>query len=122
MYNLKFPDQKPDFEAEIEIYTFKQAGRKTPPLNGIRWDLKYEEDDINEGIHIIHPYFIDFENNLVPRTVPLFGKMRAWMYILFDERRDYHRNRMKIGQEFTCQEGSKSVAKGTVTELIRLAD
>ncbi len=122
MEELKLPDQEPDFEAEIEIFTFEQGGRRSPPLNGIRWDLKYKEDNFGDGIHSIWPFFINDENNLVPGSEPLSGKLRAWMYVMLDEMRDYHRNRMKIGQEFTCQEGSKSVAKGVVTRLIRLAE
>ena len=123
MRELSLPNQEPDFEAEIEFLTMLQVGRKTPAFNGIRWDFAYEKDDINEvGLHMIHPYFIDDNNELISNRIPLNGKLRAWIFIVFDERRSYHKGRISVGQKFNCHEGSKSVAKGVVTKLIRLRE
>lgn len=122
MPKLKLPNQKPDFEAEIQILTLEEGGRENPARNGIRWDFKYDEDNISDGIYIIHPYFIDEKDELISELIPLNGTMRAWMYILFDEMRTYHRTRIAAGKKFSCQEGSKSVARGVVTKLIGLAD
>ena len=87
MPELKFPNQEPDFEAELYDLSPKEGGSKNSPWNGVRWDFKYREDDISDGSYIIHPYFIDNRGELTSQFVPLSGNLRAWMYIMFDEMR-----------------------------------
>jgi len=112
-----FPDEA-DFEAEITILTCEQGGRRTPAFNGIRWDFRYIEDDLSEGLYMIHPTFLDQSGNPIPKIQPLSGTLPARMLIIVREMVDYHRQRISVGTEFYCHEGRQVVATGTVTKLL----
>ena len=117
-------EHKDDFEAEIVILTRAEGGRDTPPLNGIRWDLMYEDDD--EGapcLYIIWPEFIDANGDALPRDVPLSGTLRARMHIINDEfAKSLHKNRIRVGTRFFMMEGAHKVARGTVSRITGLID
>ena len=119
---FKLYSREADFQAEITILTAEQGGRRTPPFNGIRWDFRYPEDDLSEGVYMIHPYFLDGNKNPIPKGQPLSGTIDALMFILFEEMVDFHRERISIGTEFCCVEGSRTVATGTVSKLMALDD
>ncbi len=115
---------EPDFEAEITILTAEQGGRRTPPHNYIRWDLGYAEDNPPESkgnapaiIYMICPNFLDEDGAPIPKGSPLRGTDRARMHIVVREMVEYHRSRLSVGTKFNCHEGSRVVARGTVTKL-----
>lgn len=115
---------EPDFEAEITILTAEQGGRVNPPHNYIRWDFGYVEDNPLEtkrnlpaNIYMIYPNFLDEGGIPVPKGMPLDGTYKARMHILNKEMVEYHRGRLTVGTNFNCHEGSKIVARGTVTRL-----
>lgn len=115
-------DRQEDFEAEITIFTEAEGGRRTPPLNGIRWDFVYEGDDVKDGMYMIWPEFIDSEGNAISKDVPLKGTYRARMYILNRERaHSMHRDRIKPGTSFYSMEGPHKVAKGVVLKVTGLS-
>ena len=117
---IKLYSREADFQAEITILTAAQGGRETPPSNGIRWDFRYPEDDLSEGIYMIHPIFLDENKTPIPKGQPLSGTIDAFMFILIEEAVDFHRKRISVGTDFYCVEGSRTVAIGKVTKLIAL--
>jgi len=117
-------EHKDDFEAEIVILTRAEGGRDTPPVNGIRWDLMYEDDDGGEpSLYVIWPEFIDANGDALPRDVPLSGTLRARMHIANDEfAKSIHKIRIRVGTRFFMMEGSHKMARGTVSWITGLAD
>lgn len=115
---------EPDFEAEITILTAEQGGRTNPPHNYIRWDFGYAEENplelnrnLSAEIYMIWPNFLDHSGTPILDSIPLRGTYRAYMHILIREMIEYHRGRLDVGTKFNCHEGSKIVARGTVTRL-----
>ena len=122
-----FGKHKHNFEAEIEIFPLGDTTRSTHPFNGIRWDLRYAEDDDRPGdekfqIYMVWPEFLDDDGNSIPHGVPLIGTYRALMHIVVEEMIDVHRQRVTVGTEFFCTEGRRKVAKGVVTSLSPMND
>lgn len=112
-----------DFEATIRILTEAQGGRKSPPYNGIRWDLAYADEGVAEHLYMIWPDFCDAEGNSLPtdRPLPVGVELRARMTVVVDEMREQtHRGRIQPGVEFYCHEGNKRVAVGRVTRITGL--
>jgi hypothetical protein len=115
---------EPDFEAEITILTKEQGGRTNPPHNYIRWDFGYAEDNplepkrsLSANIYMIYPNFLDKNGAPIPKGIPLSGTFQARMHILVKDMVEYHRKRLSVGTKFNCHEGSRIVARGTVTSL-----
>ena len=114
----------PDFEAEITILTAEQGGRTNPPHNYIRWDFGYAEDNpleptrnLSAKIYMIWPNFLGESGTPIPKGIPLSGTYQVRMHILVKEMLEYHRGRLSVGAKFNCHEGSRIVARGTVTRL-----
>ena len=117
-------DAPDDFEADIRILREDEGGRKTPVCNSIRWDFCYRgEGSIEPYIHMIWPDFIDSRGNSLPEDemLPVDHTLKARLTILSDEvRQTIHRDRIKVGVRFYCQEASKRVAEGIVTRITGL--
>ena len=109
-----------DFEAEITLLTPEQGGRTKPSHNYIRWDLGYTGRKPDDPIYMIWPNFLDDRGSPIPKGVPIEDKMIANMHILDKEMLGFHRQRLLVGTEFNCHEGSRVVAKGIVTKLLAL--
>lgn len=116
--------QPDDFEAIIRIFSTDEGGRMTPPFNGVRWDFAYAEDDVpTTGLYMIWPDFVDEAGDSLPtdQALPIGVTLQARMTVVVDEMRSkLHRDRISVGTEFYCHEGSKRVAAGTVTKLTGL--
>lgn len=110
------------FEAEITIFTESEGGRKSPPLNGIRWDMAYEVDEPQGKLYMVWPEFIDESGDAIDSGIPLKGTLKARMHILSEEMVDLHAKRISVGTIFFSMEGIKKVAKGVVTRVTGLAD
>lgn len=116
--------QPDDFEATIRIFSTDEGGRMTPPFNGIRWDFAYADDDVlATGLYMIWPDFVDEAGDSLPtdQALPIRVALQARMTIVVDEMRSkLHRERIFVGAQFYCHEGSKRVASGTVTKVTGL--
>jgi hypothetical protein len=108
-----------DFEADIEVLPPTQSVRRTPAVNGIRWDFQYAAPP--GTYHVIHPDFIDAAGHPLPPNLPLQGHLKARMRIVFDDMRPYHRPLIHSGVRFTCMEGPHVVARGVVTRVTGLS-
>ncbi len=121
---IDFYSTEPDFEAEITILSTDQGGRINPPHNYIRWDFGYAEDNPLEPdrnfsgtIYMIYPCFLDADGAPIAKGIPLIGTYKAHMRIVVKEMVEYHQSRLSVGTQFNCHEGSRIVARGTVSRL-----
>jgi len=120
--NRLYPTQD-DFEATIRIFRTDEGGRKSPPFNGIRWDLCYAGDSPQESLWVIWPDFFDDLGESLPtdRALPVDVELPARMTIMNNELRvQVHQKRVEVGTKFFCQEGPKAVAEGRVTKITGL--
>ncbi|MDP5191978.1 hypothetical protein, partial [Rheinheimera baltica] len=84
-----------------------------------RVDFLYDGDDPQiEGVHMIWPEILDENGKVIPDTTPgnIPPKGYANMWVLSDERREYHRKRLKIGTKGTWWRGGR-VAYVTVVQV-----
>lgn len=110
-----------DFEANIEILSSEEGGRTTPAFNGIRWDFCYSEDDVKDGLYMIHPDFFGTDGESLEGQLPIGKPLNARMKIIVEEMKEkMHRKRIKVGTEFYCHEGARRVAKGKVSKITGL--
>lgn len=108
-----------DFEGVVRILTEREGGRRTPPFNGIRWDLRYfHEDDSHASM--VWPEFIDEAGDMLPTDKPIIGFVRARFYVIADEMRPFHRQQARPSIGFFCVEGSKVCAAGVITRVTGL--
>lgn len=115
-------DVPEDFEAEITILSAEEGGRRTPAFNGMRWDVRYAGERVEDGeLYMIWPEFVDEAGDALATDRPLRGTDHARRYILIDEgRQRVHRQRIREGTAFFCMEGPRKVARGTVTKVTGL--
>ncbi|MCE2596474.1 hypothetical protein Q4519_08585 [Motilimonas sp. 1_MG-2023] len=112
----------PDFIVEYRFLTHDEGGRESPPHQHTRWDFLYAGDDPKvDGINMIWPEFISEAGEVLPEgEVSSSGK--ALMFILVDERREYHSSRIAVGTMGYFTEGSKKVAECKVTDIVGLLE
>ncbi|NOX95954.1 MAG: hypothetical protein GXP04_12920 [Alphaproteobacteria bacterium] len=119
-----FKNSDGHFDAEIDIYPIEKTGRKSHPLNGIRWAFAYAEDfakNTKNGtptqISDVWPEFLDESGQTIPTDVPLMGMLKARMHIVSPEMVSVHMTRLKVGTKFYCLDGIRPRAQGVVTAL-----
>ena len=85
-----------DFLARIRILSPAEGGRRTPVVNGIRWDFAYAEDGEKPQLSAIWPDFCDSSGNSLASDAPLptGTALLARMWIVFAAMRVYHRTRL----------------------------
>ncbi len=116
-------DSHDDFEATIRIMTRAEGGRRSPPVNGIRWDFAYSDTQPPEMLYLIWPDFCDESGRSLStdHPLPVGVELRARMRIVSDEMRtEVHQARITVGTRFFCYEGDKCVAEGIVTRITGL--
>ncbi len=89
----------PDFIVEYEIDLCDEL-EGSKPGQGMRVDFLYDGDDPQvEGIHMIWPEFLDDSGQVIRDTTPgiIALRGRANMWILDQNRRHYHADRIEIG-------------------------
>ena len=112
-----------DFKVRYSFFSEAEGGRKALPHQGIRCDFRYEHPDHADKknwLFIIWPEFENVDAELIGSGVVLpEGVARMW--ILNDELRDYHNNRIAVGTKGWFREGLLSTAECEVIELVGLA-
>lgn len=110
-----------DFEATIRIYSAAEGGRRTPVLNGIRWDFAYAADEPPAALYMIWPdFYASASGQYLPadEPLPVGAELSARMLVVMDEMRaEVHRGRIAPGVRFFCHEGGRRVAEGVVTRI-----
>jgi hypothetical protein len=115
-------DRGPDFIVEYEIDLADEI-KDAKPSQGMRVDFLYEGDDPQvEGIHMIWPEILDEQGHVLLDNTPgiINKKGFANMWVVSEDRREYHRNRIKVGTKGTWWRGGR-VAYVTVIQICDLS-
>ena len=115
-------EREPDFIVEYELNPCEEL-KSAKPSQGMRLDFLYEgEDPMVDGIHMIWPELLDSSGNVVldmtPGIMPKHGKANMW--IINDERQEFHRDKIKIGTKGYWVRGPYKMASATVVEIAGL--
>jgi len=91
--------RQPDFIVEYEI-DLAETLKEAKPTQGMRVDFLYEGDDPQvEGVHMIWPEILDKDGKVfrdaTPGNIPKKGYANMW--VVNDDRRQYHHERIKVG-------------------------
>ncbi|MBQ0798209.1 MAG: hypothetical protein KBT63_02915 [Porticoccaceae bacterium] len=110
--------RQPDFIVEYKIDLAEEI-KNAKPSQGMRIDFLYDGDDPQvEGIHMIWPEILDEDGKVIrdatPGNIPKKGFANMW--VLSEERREYHHGRLKIGTKGTWWRGGR-VAYVTVVQV-----
>ncbi|OQP57935.1 hypothetical protein A3860_39660 [Niastella vici] len=111
-----------DFRIEYSFYSKEEGGREKLPFQGIRSDFWYDHQchEVN-WLFMIWPEFEDQSGNVIlDDTIPVPKTGIALMWIINDERRIYHRDKIKVGTKGYFREGSRKTAVCEVIEIIGL--
>ncbi|MBS1635693.1 MAG: hypothetical protein JST26_07195 [Bacteroidetes bacterium] len=112
---------KADFRVKYKFRSPEDGGRKTgEPYQGIRSDFSFVGDAENT-MYIIWPEFEDSEGNVLlcsDKSVPNQGTARMW--IVNNEMRPSHYDRIKIGVKGYFREGAMVSADCEVIEVLDL--
>ena len=108
-----------DFKVKNRFYTKEEGGRDSLPLQGIRSDFWYEHSNhtIN-GIFMIWPEFED-ENGKVIGLEMVAREGIARMWIVNNDLRSYHQQRITVGTKDYFMEGIRT-AECEVIEIMGL--
>jgi hypothetical protein len=112
----------PDFKVRYQFIPHIEGGRLQTPFQGYRSDLHYEGEDIQkDGIYMIWPEFLHPDGSVILEDkthVPASGE--AFMWIVREEMREYHRTRATVGRRCWFMEGARKVAEAIVIEQLGL--
>ncbi|GGZ96579.1 hypothetical protein GCM10008090_01020 [Arenicella chitinivorans] len=113
--------RQPDFIVEYEVDLAEEI-KNAKPGQGMRVDFLYDGDDPQvEGVHMIWPEILDESGRVITDTtlgnIPKKGYANMW--VLSDERRIYHHERLKVGTKATWWRGGR-VAYVTVVKVSAL--
>jgi hypothetical protein len=111
-----------DFLVKYRFFTSDEGGRKTgPPMQGYKSDFMYDGDNPKtDSIYMIHPEFIDNNNNVITDKSIRSWSGKAKMWILNADFLPYHISRIKVGVKGYFMEGPNKTAECQVIEIIRL--
>lgn len=114
-------NHKADFRVKYKFRSHDEGGRKTgEPYQGIRSDFSFVEDTEHK-MYMIWPEFEDSEGNILlynDRGVPNSGTARMW--IINNEMRPFHYDKIKIGVKGNFREGAMLSAECEVIEILDL--
>lgn len=117
----KLLNHKADFRVKYKFRSPDDGGRKTgEPFQGIRCDFSFVEETENK-LYMIWPEFEDNEENVLlhnDRPVPNSGTARMW--IINNEMRPLHYDKIKTGVKGNFREGSIFSADCEVIEILDL--
>ncbi|TMP23085.1 hypothetical protein CWB99_23615, partial [Pseudoalteromonas rubra] len=114
-----FLNRHPDFIVEFEIDLCDEM-KNAKPYQGMRTDFLYHGDDPQiDGIYMIWPELLDEDGIPIedesPGSLPIKGKANMW--IVSEEMREYHLNRLEIGTKGYWVKGPYKIANVTVIEF-----
>jgi hypothetical protein len=111
-----------DFRVKYRFYKPEEGGRSHLPYQGYRSDFWYEHPEIEaNNIFMIWPEFENEKGEIILKNdelMPEVGTARMW--IIVPERREFHRDNIKIGAKGYFKEGPKSVAECEIIEILGL--
>lgn len=112
---------KADFRVKYKFRSLENGGRKTgEPYQGIRSDFSFVAETENK-MYMIWPEFEDSEGNVLlynDKSVPNQGTARMW--IINNEMRPLHYDKIEIGVKGNFREGAMFSADCEVIEVLDL--
>ena len=114
--------REPDFKIRYRFIPYEEGGRVQAPYQGYRSDFHYDGEDVKtDGIYMIYPEFLNQDGSIMlEEETPVPESGEAYMWILSDEMKEYHRERVVPNRLVWLMEGSRKVAEATVIEQIGL--
>ena len=117
-YHIRL-NRRADFKVRYKFYSAEEGGRKSLPHQGIRSDFWYEHHNHTiKGIFMIWPEFENEEGALIEEGEVLSEGI-ARMWIINEELRPYHKERIAVGTKAYFHEGIKT-AECEVIEITGL--
>jgi hypothetical protein len=113
-------NHKADFRVKYKFRSHEEGGRKNLPFQGIRCDFSFVGEADNQ-LYMIWPEFEDSEGNVLlcnDKPVPNSGTARMW--IINNERRPIHYDKIKIGVKGNFREGTLYSADCEIIEILDL--
>jgi hypothetical protein len=122
-YNIK-TGRLPDFRIRYRFYSSEEGGRQTLPFQGIRSDFWYDHPDHKANwLFIIWPEFEDQNGEvLLDNTTPVLKNGTARMWIINEQNKIYHKERIRIGTIGWFREGARVTGECEVIEILALKD
>lgn len=101
--------RKADFIVKYEIDLAEEI-KSAKPNQGMRVDFLYDGDDPSvDGVHMIWPEILDESGKVIRDTTPgnISLKGYANMWVVDDDRREYHHQRITVGTKGTWWRGGR---------------
>jgi hypothetical protein len=112
---------KADFRVKYKFYTSEEGGRQIMPHQGYRSDFWYPNENHKPNeIFMIFPEFEDENGFILVNDMGVKREGTARMWIVIPERRNYHKEKIKLGIKGYFKEGNISVAECEVIEIVGL--
>lgn len=111
----------PDFMVDYNLCSnLDEIGIK--PGQGMRCDFLYDgEDRKTEGVHMIYPEVLDSSGAIITDKGATLDKSgKAYMWIIDDKNRAFHRGKIKVGTKGAWVTGPYRIADIVVTRLLGL--
>jgi hypothetical protein len=120
----KIQNRPCDFIVKYRFFTVEEGGRKSGPANqGYKSDFMYAGDNPEtDMIYMIHPEFLDQDNNVVLDTSIRQWSGKAKMWIFNPKFFQLHKTRIKVGTKGFFMEGGHKTAECEVIEIVGLAN
>ncbi|WP_136666991.1 hypothetical protein [Flavobacterium sp. H122] len=114
-------NHKADFRVKYKFRNPEEGERKTgEPYQGIRCDFSFIDESENK-MYMIWPEFEDEEGNVILQNnmpVPNSGTARMW--IINNQMRPYHYEKIKVGVKGNFREGPMFSADCEIIEVLDL--
>jgi hypothetical protein len=120
-YEKRF-NRKCDFVVEYKFIA-NQSDYQVKLSQGMRSDFSYAEDDEEMPVYMIWPEFENDSGEIIEdKEAVILNHGRARMWVMLDEQRQMHKERLTLGQEGYLVAGSHKIAKVKVIDLVSLKD
>ena len=120
-YRIKL-NREPDFLVAYRFFTPEEGGRVTgTPTQGYRSDFRYEHPEHTKGrVFMIWPEFLDEDDEVITDNIlPVRWSGKAYMWIIANEMRPYHKDKIKVGLNGFFVEENKKVAECDVIQVLK---
>jgi hypothetical protein len=112
----------PDFRVSYGLFSDEEGGRKALPLQHIRWNFAYEDEEISppDKVFMIWPEFIASSGGMLPEGEPIPSHGLANMFILNPAFREFHCQHLKLGIRGYFREGGRRTGWCEVVKVLGL--
>ena len=111
-----------DFDVRYRFLRPEEGGRKSPVFQGYRADFEYAEypSATDIAVWMIWPEFEDSDGCVLPKNAEVPAQGTARMWIVNNDLRYVHRERLAVGTRGSSVEGARRVAELEVTRIVGL--